>query len=121
MRIQEAKKALLDGAALPAAKALHQSIRMAYSEIARRISCALAPISLTWLGLAFGVSLGRSPKPYQLLFPVSLAATFLICFFAAKALSTRSALACALYLGPQILIILASIWKMERLSSGVES
>lgn len=104
----------------PVAKQLRKSIRMLYTDIARRLSGGLSPFTLTLLGLAFGMSIGRGKKKGTLAFPLLLAAFYLMCFFAAKALENQVGLAIALYILPQLIIIILSIRKMDRISHGVE-
>lgn len=98
-----------------------KSIDLIYTEIGRRLSAGIAPFSLTLLGLAFGMSIGRQNKKFSLAFPLGLAAFYLICFFAAKSLDTQVALSYALYLIPHGLIILASIRKISSISQGKEA
>ncbi len=99
-------------------KELVDSIRTLISEIARRFSLGFAPVTLTLLGLSFGVSISRKPSTMTLFFPIALTALFLTTFFAAKAMEQKSGLAIALYAFPQLLIILASVFKMWRISHG---
>lgn len=90
-----------------------------YSEIARRISSGLSPFTFTLLGLSFGMSITRLKKGYSLVFPIGLAALYLICFFAGKAFETKSYLACTLYFLPHLIIIFASIYKIDKISKGI--
>lgn len=96
-----------------------KEIRLIYADIARRISAGLSPFIFTLMGLAFGITISRSKKSSQLLFPIGLAAIYLICFFAAKSLGNQIFLVSALYLIPQLLIILISLRKMQNISHGV--
>lgn len=104
----------------PLVKSLHKSIRLIYTEIARRLSAGIAPFSLTLLGLAFGIGIGRLKTKFSLAFPVGLAALYLICFFAAKSLNTQVGLAYGLYLVPHALIIFVSLRKIDSISHGKE-
>lgn len=90
-----------------------------YSEIARRISAGLSPFSFTLLGLAFGMSLSRLKNPFQLVFPVGLAALYLISFFAAKAFESKIFLSYTLYLIPHGIIVLSSLRKIRKINRGV--
>lgn len=100
-------------------KATQKSIRQIYSEIARRISAGLSPITFTLLGLAFGMSVSRMKNSFQLIFPIGLAALYLICFFAAKAMESKVLISYLLYLAPHILIIAASIRKISKINRGI--
>lgn len=96
-----------------------KQIRQIYSEIARRISAGLSPFTFTLLGLCFGMSISRLRKKYSLAFPTCLAALYLTCFFAGKAFESNPPLACSLYLVPHIIIIAASVYKIENISKGI--
>jgi lipopolysaccharide export system permease protein len=98
-----------------------KAIRSLRSEIARRFSLGFAPLSLTLLGIAFGIGVSRIRSRGALVLPIFLTALFLSCFFAAKAMENRPGLAMPLYLAPQVLIIIASVRKLDRISHGRES
>lgn len=98
-----------------------KAIRSLRSEIARRFSLGFAPLSLTLLGIAFGIGVSRIRSRWALFQPLFLTALFLSCFFAAKAMENRPGLAMPLYLVPQVLIIIASVRKLDRISHGRES
>ena len=100
-------------------KATQKSIRQLYSEIARRISAGLSPITFTLLGLAFGMSVSRMKNSFQLIFPIGLAALYLICFFAAKAMDSKVLISSLLYLMPHLLIIAASLRKISKINRGI--
>lgn len=97
---------------------LKKSVNQVYSEFARRVSTGLSPITFTLLGLSFGMSISRLKNPFQLVFPIGLAATYLICFFAAKAFESKVALSYTLYLAPHFLIISIGLYKISRLNRG---
>lgn len=103
----------------PLLKYLRKSVRQIYSEVARRFSAGLAPFTFTLLGLAFGMSISRTTRKIEMLFPILLAALFLISFFAAKSLDSQTGLSYALYLVPHALIAAAAVYKLERISHGV--
>lgn len=100
-------------------KVTQKSIRQLYSEIARRISAGLSPITFTLLGLAFGMSVSRMKNSFQLIFPIGLAAAYLICFFAAKAMESKVLISYSLYLVPHIVIIAASLRKISKINRGI--
>lgn len=99
---------------------LNKSVHQLYSELARRLSAGLAPITFTLLGLSFGMSITRLKNSLQLVFPISLAALYLICFFAAKAYDTKILLSSSLYLLPQAFIIVMSFYKISQINRGIE-
>lgn len=94
-------------------------IRQIYSEMARRISAGFAPFSFTLLGLAFGMSISRIKSPFSLVFPIGLAAIYLISFFIAKAFDHQVLLSYCLYLLPHLFIILASLYKISKINRGL--
>lgn len=96
-----------------------KSIRQVYSEIARRISAGLSPITFTLLGLAFGMSVSRMKNSFQLVFPIGLAALYLVCFFAAKAMESKVLISYLLYLVPHLVIIAASLRKISKINRGI--
>lgn len=100
-------------------KATQKSIRQLYSEMARRISAGLSPITFTLLGLAFGMSVSRMKNSFQLIFPIGLAAAYLMCFFAAKAMESKVLISYSLYLVPHIVIIAASLRKISKINRGI--
>lgn len=98
---------------------LLKSIRHLYAELARRISLGLSPIVFTLLGLSFGISISRLKSGFQLIFPIGLAALYLVCFFAAKAFESQLALSYTLYLAPHFLIAAACFYKISRVNRGI--
>ncbi|MFV0340031.1 MAG: LptF/LptG family permease [Parachlamydiaceae bacterium] len=99
---------------------IKHTLTSTWIELVRRFSLGFSPFTLTLLGIAFGVSISRLSSSWSLAFPIGLTALFLACFFAAKSLDKNLWLSMALYLAPQLLIIFASIRKMERISQGIE-
>jgi lipopolysaccharide export system permease protein len=102
----------------PATLETQKSIRHIDSEIARRISAGLSPLTFTLLGAAFGMSISRIRKRFTLAFPIGLASLYLICFFSGKAAEGNVLLAYCLFLVPHAIIIAASLYKIEKISQG---
>lgn len=102
-------------------KEISKNLNAIISEIVRRFSLGFSPFTLTLLGLAFGVSISRLSSNWSLTFPIGLTALFLATFFAAKSIDKNLWLSLSLYIIPQLLIIFASIRKMEKISHGIES
>lgn len=100
---------------------LKESIASLRSDLARRLSLGLSPLAFTLLGIAFGITLGRSPSPFKLAFPIGLAAVYLVLFFAGKATSGKPNLSFFLYLLPLFLISFFSLRKLSNVSRGIES
>ncbi len=89
-------------------------------EISRRISLGLAAFTFTFIGLAFGMEIGRRQSKKGLMWAIGLASLFMICFIAAKSFRDAPGLACAIYLLPHPLIVLFSLRSLKRVSEGRE-
>ena len=91
-----------------------------HTEIIRRFSVALAVLSFTVLGLAFGMSISRNHSAKGIIYILFLGSIYLACFFIAKNFDQAIVTATLLYLLPHALICLASLWMLRRLANGVE-
>lgn len=90
------------------------------SEIMRRFSAALAVFSFTFMGLAFGIHISRYRSNISFFYVVMLATIFLVSFFTAKSFDRAIITATLLYLLPHLLICLASLWNLRKISHGIE-
>lgn len=90
------------------------------SEIGRRLSLGLAPLTFTLMGLSFGLTLGRRESRRGIIWVTLLATIFLTTFFLAKGSSTRLEATIALYFIPHLLIIMASLYNFRKISRGIE-
>ena len=90
------------------------------TEIARRVSVAVAVFAFTLMGASFGVSISRFGSKRGIGFVIGMVATYLTCFFLAKDLDHVLVASTALYIAPLVLIIGLSIWNLKRLTQGVE-
>lgn len=88
-------------------------------EILRRISLSIAAISFTIIGLGFGMEISRNKSKNGIIWAISLAAFFMICFIGAKSFRHANATAALLYLLPHPIIILLSIRALMRASKGI--
>ncbi|MCB1148970.1 MAG: LptF/LptG family permease [Chlamydiia bacterium] len=91
-----------------------------YSEIFRRISLALAVVTFTLLGLAFGLRIGRRKSLMGVVIVTLLTTVQLVAFFSAKALETKPFITFFLYFGPMAAVAVISLWQIKRFSRGVE-
>jgi lipopolysaccharide export system permease protein len=89
-------------------------------EIARRISISLAAFTFTFIGIAFGMQISRNRSKKGIVWALTLAAFFLICFITAKSLRHSPTLSMAIYLLPHPLIILLSSKFLKTVREGVE-
>lgn len=113
-------KVLLKQVSLPEEKKeIQKALTSSYSEILRRISAALSPLTFTLMGLSFGMNIGRKANPRRIFYAILLAAFYLIAFFAAKGLGANVFLTGILYLAPHAIIALLSLIFLRRISRGV--
>jgi lipopolysaccharide export system permease protein len=101
-------------------KNLKGQLNRSFSEIARRISLAVATFSFTLMGAAFGINISRQKKGKNLYVVIFLALFYLIAFFVAKGMDQNWLLATALYFIPNVIIIWASCFFIKRATQGIE-
>lgn len=89
-------------------------------EITRRISLGLSPLTLTLLGIAFGIHIGRSSSRTGLLKAALLTALLLSCFIAAKSFEKMQIVALTIFLVPHPLLASLSLLKLKKVDQGVE-
>jgi lipopolysaccharide export system permease protein len=97
-----------------------QAFGRAHEEITRRLSLGVAAFTFTFIGVAFGMEIGRNRTKRGVLWAAFLSALFLVCFVGAKSLRHSPVFSCLLYLAPHPLILLCSLRALKRLSQGVE-
>ncbi len=115
----------------------HQSLRMilahnqlekhrsflskgAQVEISRRVSISLAAFTFTLMGVAFGMQIGRGRSKKRMIWAISFAALFLVCFITAKSFRHEPIIATTIYILPHPLIILFSLYSLKAIRKGVE-
>lgn len=101
-------------------KQMQRNINRGYAEIMRRISLSLAVLTFTFMGLSFGISISRNRSNRSVLYVVLLASFLIITFFAAKSVDHLFITAALMYLTPHLLIICLSIWRLNRITRGIE-
>lgn len=89
--------------------------KTAQVEILRRISVSLGAFSLTLLGCAFGIQVGRNPSKKGLLVVMSLSLLLLVSFFLGKELKTFPSAAWIAFSLPHLLIWAVSIRRLRRI------
>lgn len=99
-------------------KAFGRKWRQTQLEAVRRLSIGLSVFAFTLLGLAYGISIGRTPSARQLFTVLFLAGIYLVCYFAAKGVQSQWALGIVLYLLPFPLLCFFSSRRMNRLNQG---
>jgi lipopolysaccharide export system permease protein len=91
-----------------------------YSEIMRRLSLAIAPVSFTLLGMAFGMQISRNQTKKGLVVVIILAAFSLTTFFIAKGFDHFFFIAAPLFLLPHCIIGACSRMTLRKLNEGIE-
>lgn len=124
IRSQEQRKALRqaqkEGADRAEIKQLKSQLNRSLTEITKRISIACAVLSLTLMGIAFGIHIGRQHKSRNLTMVIALTTFYLVSFFVAKGVDQSLVLSSVLYMAPLFLIILISLFALRRVSRGIE-
>jgi len=115
--IQEAR---LKGQNEEELKTLQTHLNRTVSEIIKRISMALAVLSFTLMGTAFGIHMGRRGRFYFLYLPIGLTTLYLVAFFVAKGIDHDPWIAGALFLIPHCLMVSASTIMLRRVARGTE-
>ncbi len=93
-------------------------MRSASVEIFRRLSLSISVFSFTFLGCAFGIELGRSPKKRTLFYALLLTFMILSSYFLGKSFKKELLLAALVFPLPHLVAILASTCRLFRLSRG---
>ncbi len=89
-------------------------------EIIRRFSIGLAAFTFTFIGVAFGMQLGRTHSKKGLMLAIALALFYLLAFIGAKSMRHSLAIPAILYLMPHPIIIFLSMKAIKRVSKGIE-
>jgi len=96
------------------------SLHATHLEIARRFSLAIAAISFTLIGTAFGMQIGRNRNKRGVVYAICLSAFFLICFLVAKSTRHSVFIPVLFYLLPHPIIVLFSYLFMRKIQEGKE-
>lgn len=97
-----------------------KNVQKCYSEIMRRFSLGLAPLTFTLLGGAFGIQISRGGTKKGLFAALLLSSFSLICFFIAKGVDDLFLIASLLFLLPHALIVYFSNSMLRRVNAGRE-
>lgn len=87
-------------------------------EILRRISLTLAAATFTLMGCAFGMQEGRTPSHRGALITFIFAILVVMSYLGLKELKTQTTLAWIIAFLPHLLILIASTYRINRLSRG---
>jgi lipopolysaccharide export system permease protein len=104
----------------PRLKDMQRRINRCFSELARRFSAAIAVLTFTLMGAAFGMDISRHHSKKGVFVVIGLAALFLVSFFSAKGLDHTVSVSVPLYLFPHVIIVALSIWTLKRVTKGIE-
>lgn len=87
-------------------------------ELYRRLALSWTPFTFTFLGAAFGIEIGRTQSRKNLFSLSFLALLVLMGYFFGKELKTHCLIAAAVLFFPQLLAILASCQRLQRIEKG---
>lgn len=90
------------------------------NEMAKRLSLSLAPLTLTLLGGAFGMQIGRRNKKISLIIVPAITAFFFMTFLSAKSAKTFPLISIPLYILPHFLVGFFAFWHLRNIQQGVE-
>lgn len=90
------------------------------SEVFKRLSMALAPISFGLVGLAFGLNISRKATARSLVYSLLLATLFMVSIVVGKSIRSNSQAVLALYILVHLLMIFSSFIKIRRIERGQE-
>ena len=96
------------------------SLDHGHLEVAKRLTLGFAAFTFTLIGVAFGMDIGRRRTKKGLIWAVSLATVFMICFLGAKSMRHALLVPCLLYLLPHPIIIACCLFSLKRTGEGVE-
>lgn len=92
--------------------------RIHLAELFRRISLGLSPLTLTLLGISFGIRFERVPRRRHFWITSLLAAFFLISFVLLKSVKATPLLALTLLLIPHFIVVIASLHRLRQFILG---
>ncbi|MCB1180947.1 MAG: LptF/LptG family permease [Chlamydiia bacterium] len=90
------------------------------SDVVRRVSLAISPLSFTVLGISFGIGINRNQAKRGIVIVVLLAAISMISYFVAKEFDHSVIISSLFFLLPHFINTLVSGWKLNRISGGLE-
>lgn len=89
-------------------------------EITKRFAFGLSAFTFTFLGIAFGMELGRRHSKKNLFKAVILAGCVLLGFIVGKSFKYDTFLGMTVYIAPQLIALLASAYAIKKISGGHE-
>lgn len=90
------------------------------SELTRRLSLGFAPLTFTFIGTTFGMSIGRTQNKKRFVWAILLSSSFLFTFVIAKSMKHSPLVALFLYALPHPCIIYFTTKLLRNLSRGKE-
>lgn len=89
-------------------------------EIMRRVALSLSAFSLTFIGICFGIEIGRNRSRKKLILASIFALLILLSFMIGKAFKYQVIASSLFYLLPQPIIIALSSVRLKKISGGIE-
>ena len=89
------------------------------SEFIRRLTIALEPLTLAFLGLSFGLFFGRNKPIASTVGMVALVSINLVTLFLGRSFDKSLMASLLIYLLPHIVLWIFSYWRIDRLNRGI--
>ena len=90
------------------------------SELFKRLSMALAPLSFGLVGLAFGLNISRTKSAKSIAYGVMLATIYMVSVVVGKSLRSNFMTVLYLYTSVHAIMMCASLFKIKRIERGHE-
>lgn len=90
------------------------------SELFKRLTVTLFPLTLGFLGLCFGINISRRASFISLGIAIGLGTLYMITMVSSKSIRSDPSLCLAVYVGVQLILIVASLLKLRRVEKGLE-
>ncbi len=94
--------------------------KSAAMEMTRRATLGIAAFTFTFIGIAFGMEIGRQRRKKGILLAFSLAAFFLVCFVSARSFRHTPQISMFIYLLPHPVILLFCYRNFISVARGIE-
>lgn len=118
IRMQKLKEEILQELQTENRLKIVKNLTKCHSDIVRRLSLGLAPLSFTLMGISFGIRIERRISKKKLLVASALAALTLTSFFVAKTLDHKLFFSSFFFIVPHLLVIFSSFALIKRYNEG---
>lgn len=91
-----------------------------YYEIFRRLFFLFLPLTLVYVGMVYGIQVGRTPQKQNVFYAVLLSTFVFSCYFAAKSFMGTPLIASLFFLMPHPLVMGVTRFQHHKVARGVE-